>query len=371
MVNCISGLQNINKIRSFKILRPTSSIAKGAKEWWQYVAKCHGIIYRSSEEKWRVAKENLRYISIYKRLLVNPSESLSKEDRQLKVDIERNRSLNDLKLLRNICCDSVIVKEMNIRNRNIMHGKGVLYHWFPNWLGWYATTENSNANQQSQPGNDETYKNIEDDILTALKETIENDTFSKRDAIFGNFTFALSNGRIVLMSNRCKNNDAILEMELQNLFCFVEVKPKLTSYRVGISLGSVSLKDKLTDPTEYPYIVKPQNQEYQNHKSLYSEFLNLFTRQDSICLYEEPWFQLQYERSPPERQSDYCLTIKSKSIDVVYNECVFKWIVSFFNQPIHDIKSFKNVQKESKKGVSRLKFLKNWKSVLLGQKVNN
>lgn len=364
-------MQNIEEIRSFKILRPANPILNNAKIWWKYAAICNGFCIRSSEEKWKVAKDNLRYIKIYRRLLVNPTENISKEEKLFKIDMEKLRSLEELKVLRDVSCKNASAKEIKLRNRNINQDKGILYHWFPNWLGWYGNSDHTNTN--ASPANtstgDESYKNIEDDILIALKETIENDTFSKRDAIFANCTFALSDGRVSLTSTRCNKEKVMLDMEFQNLISFVEIKPKFSSYRIGVSLGFVSLNDKLSHCTEFPYLIRPQTQE--NQKSLYHDFMNLFTKKSSNTVNEEPWFQLQYEKSPPEHQSDYRLIIKSKSLDVVYNESTFKWLVSFFTTPLNERNNvMRTFIKEHEQRATRLKFFKNWKSVLMSQKVN-
>ncbi|XP_073839094.1 vacuolar protein sorting 13D isoform X2 [Musca autumnalis] len=366
IVRCVNGLQNINQLRNFKILRPSTSVLNDAKKWWRYAAECHGYVVRSSEEKWRIARENIKYMSIYKRLLINPSDNITKEERQFKIATERNRCIDDLNILREVCCDYVCARGMSTRHRNIAHGKNILYHWFPNWLGWYGVSDNTSSDAYLV--NDETYKHIEDDILSALKDSIENETFSKRDAIFGNFTFALSDVKIALKTSESHPEAIKLDMELKNLLCFIEIKPKLTSYRVGISLGSIHLNDKLTQSTEFPYLIKPQNQESPNPKSFYNEFLNFFSKRGTSHANEEPWFQLQYERSPPEHLSDYRLIIKSKSLDVVYNENAFKWIVSFFIQPITDVKSISHERKDRE--IYSLTFFKNWKKVLVGQKDN-
>ncbi|XP_061389182.1 intermembrane lipid transfer protein Vps13D-like [Musca vetustissima] len=369
IVGCFHELQNISHKREYKILRPSISVLNEPKRWWKYAAECYGYTLCSSEEKLKIAGENIKYMLIYKRLLINPSENLTKEEKQLKINIEKNRSLDTLKLLRDVCCNYLCDRGVNTRHRNIAHGKNILYNWFPNWLGWYGVSDNTISDAPIV--NNDAYKHIEDDILSAIKESIENDTFSKRDAIFGNFTFALSDVNIALKAAKSSGESVMFDMELKNLFCFIEIKPKLTSYRVGISLGSVHLNDKYTPSTEFPFLIKPQHQETTNTKSFYNEFLSLFSKREVSHSSEEPWFQLQYERSPPEHRSDYRLIIKSKSLDVVYNENALKWIVSFFVQPITDLRNVRNIMtKKEDREASRLKFFKNWKNVLVGQKDN-
>lgn len=342
----------------FKIFKTAFSTKKDPKKLWKYALICHGLNLVSSEEKWKIAKDNIRYIKIYKRLLVNPTENLSKDEKEFKTEFEKERLLEELQFLRTVSCENISAKKLNVRNQ--AKAKGILYHWFPNWLGWYASSMSSI--------NDESYEKIEDDILTALKETIENDTFSKRDAMFANFTFALSKGSICLSSKEENSKNVSLELDFQNLISFAEIKPKFSSYCVGISLGSVSLNDMRIDSTEFPYLITPQIQE--NHKSLYKNFIGLFTKKTIMTDEEEPWFQLQYEKNPAEHKSDYRLTIKSKSLDVVYNEKMFQWLFTFFNKPINEMKIKKYSFNEKNSQQPSVKFFKNWKNVLMGQKVN-
>lgn len=337
----MSFLQEIKFKRSFKICRPSVGIANNARMWWKHAAKCHGYLFRSSDDKWKIFKENICYIKMYIRLLINPAENLSADERQLKTDMENFRALDELKFLREISCRHVAERGLILKHGN--QSKGILFQWFPNWLGWYGTASTAN---------DEFYEKMEDDILNAIKETIENDSFPNRDAIFVNFTFSLSNGKVSLTSGQT-TKDIGLELEFQNLILFLELKPKLTSYRIGISLGLVALKDKFTEHTEFPFIIRPQIQNQNMHSDLNGK---------------EPWFQLQYEKGSSEHQSDYRLTINSKSLDVVYSEITYKRVLSFFT------KSLKNLKKDTipisrRQFNSRLKFLKNWRRVLIGQKV--
>uniref|UniRef100_A0A1A9X0W3 UBA domain-containing protein n=1 Tax=Glossina brevipalpis TaxID=37001 RepID=A0A1A9X0W3_9MUSC len=363
MIECVTGLQNIKRERAFKMLRPNCPVKGNVKIWWKYALECHGFSFRSCAEKWLVVKENLRYISIYKRLLLNPNEKLTKEEKQFKMDVEKARTLNELLVLRNVCCEHISCKGILLRNRNTNQGRGLLFHWFPNWWGWYGSSDNGNQ----ATANDETYKNIEDDILIALKETIENDAFSNRDAIFGYFTFTLSDGQILLAASDCDTDGAVLDMEFKALISFIEIKPRLSSYRIGISLGSVSLNDKLTHSTEFPYLIRRQTQgNLTSTKSLHNDLKQVFTKKLNVQTENEPWFQMQYERSPSDYVSAYRLVIKSKSLDVVYNEITWKWLISFFAQPFNDKKLKQRIY--DSENSSRLKFLRNWKNMFMTQK---
>ncbi|XP_037935876.1 vacuolar protein sorting-associated protein 13D [Teleopsis dalmanni] len=363
ITECILGLHTISKIRSYRLKRPICKILENPALWWKYACNCHGYKYDSEEKKWLKLHENLRYIRLYKKLLLNPNENITADDKQFKLSMEKSRNLQDLQNLRDVCFTSVLNYSLNEKTQNLKQGKGMLYHWFPNWLGWYG---NSEVNNQPQT-QDETYKNIEDDILNALEDSIENNSFSKRDALFGHFTFNLVSGKFIILENE-DSGYAVpkFEMQFSNLMSLIEMKSVFNSYLIGISLGSVCLKDILTQKTEFPDLIKPQLKETQstNCSSPYIDFKKFFIKNlnnEDV----EPWFQLQYEKSPVDITSDFRLVVKSRSLDIVYNKQSFEWLLSFMLQPLHKLRSKQVVQIQRHK--TKLKFLDNWKQLLIGQ----
>lgn len=360
MIECSNGLQSIKRIRAFRILRPKFAIKANPKLWWIYALKCHGFIFRNKIERWQAVKDSIRYIQIYMKLLSNPNVTLSNDDRQFKMDMERLKSLDELYGLRDACYKNYTCQNLQCQNRNISQGKGLLYHWFPNWWGWYGsttTTNSSNSTSLDNNGNgngndgqvgteidDDTYKHIEDDILIALKETIESESFSKRDAVFGYFTFTLSDGEVTLNTGG-NNNSLALILEFKEFYSFVEVKPRFNSYCIGVSLGSVSLIDKLTKSSEFPYLIRPHllqtnDNVHTNSSSGNGKFTFLRTNNNDCDVDNEgrkPWFKLRYEKSPIEFQKEhsYRFSIKSESLDVVYNEPTWRWLIAFFLSLIH------------------------------------
>lgn len=85
-----------------------------------------------------------------------------------------------------------------MQNRNANSGgstgRSVLVRWFPQWMGWYS---NSNAENGNSNGSTDTSQ-LEGELLEALKDSAENNTLLKRDAIFGQFHFSLKSGALSL-----------------------------------------------------------------------------------------------------------------------------------------------------------------------------
>uniref|UniRef100_W8AYT3 Vacuolar protein sorting-associated protein 13D n=1 Tax=Ceratitis capitata TaxID=7213 RepID=W8AYT3_CERCA len=368
IVDCVYGLRQNNRTRTFKLMRPSCTVFEDPKLWWKYAAKCHGFVYQSTENKWTKLRENLRYIRVYKRLLINPNDILTPEEKDFKIHMEKSRELRELHILRNVCRTNVFTNDLNLKSNSINHGKSMLFHWFPNWWGWYGNTDNIVVTAQ-----DDAYKNIENDILNALEDTMENDPFSKRDAIFGYFSFILVDGQLLVSTEDVITGQTTVnfEMDFQNLISFIEMKPKFTAYAIGVSLGSVCLKDKLTKNTEFPFLVKPQFEEPATKPSPPStgyqlvDFKRFFTKEQHVDSTPEPWFQLRYEKGPPDIQSDIRLVIKSRSLDIVYNKQVLECLKSFFVRPVNEVYL---KYKVGKTGRNRLKFLQNWQQYLVGNK---
>lgn len=102
MVECVRGLDDISKYRRFRLLRPEQSVHEAPKEWWLYAARCHGFKIVPRHNIQNITKENLRYIDIYTKLIINPNETLSNEQKDFKDKVEKDRDYYELKFLREV-----------------------------------------------------------------------------------------------------------------------------------------------------------------------------------------------------------------------------------------------------------------------------
>ena len=88
-------------------------------------------------------------------------------------------------------------------------GRSILVSWFPQWWGWYSTPAAAPSSPQQQgeaaaataavtvaPNEKVSTATaaLEDEILDALADSVENNTLLKRDTVFGQFNFTLKQG---------------------------------------------------------------------------------------------------------------------------------------------------------------------------------
>lgn len=261
-------------------------------------------------------------------------------------------------------------------------GRSMLVQWFPQWWGWYKTAPVPGAESALAIASDgaaldanlpKDQSQLEDEILNALAQgSVENNSLLKRDTVFGKFNFTLKKGSLDI----CSANKLMLQLLFQNLLLDIESRPRSGSHFVGLSLGSVLLKDFITPNSEFADLIKPQTKEDSTvaaHSRLISQrsrnSANFGSGASSISptssiAAAEPIFQLHYERKPLSYNTDYRLLIKTQSLDVVYNIEPIKWIIDFVIKP-HQIMNTRK-QIEAMKNKTKMELIKNWENILEG-----
>ncbi|XP_059608662.1 intermembrane lipid transfer protein Vps13D [Phlebotomus argentipes] len=369
MVECIRGLDDIAKFRRFHLLRPSHTIREGVKDWWLYAARCHGLLKSANCFRPGYVKENLRYIEIYLKLIRNPNEVLTSEEKEHKDNVEKSREYEELKNLREICMTRVPNPDVKAP-KDPNHGRSMLHFWFPQWLGWYnnGASDTKTPSDDAPPDSSQTAKDqLEDEILNGLSTGVDTNSVLKRDAVFGKFDFTLKKGTLDICSGSpgCESKPMV-QFLFENLILFVESRPRSASHLVGLSLGSVLLKDRITINTEFPDVIRPQVKEEsslkrQQKRTLSNIFSSTAQPQQQPA---EPLFVLQYERKPLSYSADYRLFVKSQSLDVVYNTGVVKWIVDFVAKPHQMLGARRKL--EAMKNRTKKELIKNWENILEG-----
>lgn len=388
VVNCIKGLDYIQLSQRYRKHRPSCTVKEDPRAWWKYAFTCVTI----PKATWNIvldkAKENVAYVEIYTRLLSNHTASspLSPERKQLKEKVEWERSFDELRALREVAMFKVRPPAVN-KNDTDAHsqGRSILVSWFPQWWGWYsAPAESTSAPQQqgetvaltAATGASEkvsvTTAALEDEILDALADSVENNTLLKRDTVFGQFNFSLRQGTFNLCQQNPKRK-SIMELQFENVQLGVESRPRTGSHCFHMTLGAVSLRDHLTADSCFPVLISPQSSESapsgRSARNLPPGVARLLS-QESSGTKAQPLFQLCYEYKPFNSSTDYRLQIHSESLDVVYNPAAVKWLVEFFTKPHQS--SDPSLRAAARHGYNAVKqrtkqeLLRNWDNILQG-----
>ncbi|XP_053673030.1 intermembrane lipid transfer protein Vps13D [Anopheles nili] len=415
MMQCVRGLDDIARFRRFKLQRPAGSVGECTRDWWRYAVRCHGLCRHLGSDPFEIARENLQYMREYMRILANPNEVLTSASKQFKDRIERERTFDELRLLRDICMMQMpSIEKTNAASSPSQTAKSMLVYYFPQW--WYSNN-NNNSHQQTPPAGasegevtpssagsfDETgsqqlaleagsteggsywgqdgeqspgSSSFEDEILDALAGSVESNSLLKRDAVFGKFNFILKRGTIDFC--RALEQTPKLQFLFQDLQMDVESRPRSGSHYVGLSLGSILIKDRLTVNSQFPDLVKPQ----QKDEFIAKPGVGLSSSPSPASLggrtparlsttslpaegsFGDPIFQLQYERKPLSHETDYRLMVKSESLDIVYNMDAVRWLVDFLAKPHQQYDARRRL--EDMKNKTKQELMKNWNYIIEG-----
>ena len=174
-------------------------------------------------------------------------------------------------------------------------GRSTLFQRFPLWRGWYSTSEDQSevkpdeSVSESAPApetkRDTRLESLEDEILDVIADTVENNTILRRDIVFGQFNFSLKEGNFRLCTDEvdneekyefhvendgrtryfvysryvCVDRKCVMELLFSNVRLELESRPRSSSSRLFIALGSVILNDYLTENSVFPVLISPQS----------------------------------------------------------------------------------------------------------------
>lgn len=397
MVASVRGLDDIAKYRRCRLLRPHTPVSGSVRAWWLYACQCHGLLRRTARKRQPgYVKDNIKYLTLYQKIVNNPNETLSADEKLHKDTMERQRDYDELRRLREICMELVPAANQEQVPVSGEKGRGMLLQWFPQWWGWYkaepegedgsgAAVEEKLADgllaitDGTTVGSAEDTHRLEDDILNALSGSVDNNSVLKRDAVFAKFDFTLKKGTLDICSGDQSSSEVrpMLQLQFENLLLSVETRPRSASHFVGLSLGNVCLKDRITPHTEFPDLVRPQQKEdvpaKKPQKRLSNSMFSVITSPTPPppslgpipC---EPLFVLQYERKPLLHNTDYRLYVKTRSLDIVYNTGAVKWLVDFASRPHQVLSARRKIQ--AMKNRTKKELIKNWETILEGDDLN-
>lgn len=395
MVASARGLDDIAKFRRWRLLRPQDPVHGSSKAWWLYACQCHGLLrHTDRRRKPGYIRDNVQYLRLYLKIVNNPNETLSADEKAHKDLMERQREYAELKVLREICMELVPATDQEQLQVTAVKGRSMLLQWFPQWWGWYKadpTRDEAEGEQKPTEGllaitdgtvmgsSQEDTHRLEDDILNALSGSVDNNSVLKRDAVFGKFDFTLKKGTMDICSGDPASVEVkpMLQLQFEDLLLSVETRPRSASHFVGLSLGTVCLKDRITINTEFPDLVKPQAKEEivpitttrqkaqkRLSNSVFSVMSPSLSAPPQVPTPVKPLFQLQYERKPLLYNTDYRLFVKTQSLDIVYNTDAIMWLVDFASKPHQVLSARRKIQ--AMKNRTKKELMKNWENILEG-----
>ncbi|RNA32522.1 vacuolar sorting-associated 13D isoform X1, partial [Brachionus plicatilis] len=157
-----------------------------------------------------------------------------------------------------------------------------------NYLNFYGIFS---KNSKSDP-------KLEEEVMTLINDTIENDTLLRRDCLLAVLEFKLDQWQI--------NVDQIAKFKLEHTELVIEALPRFDSFLFEMNLSSFYLIDSVNEHTTFfPNLVYPQKVKGPAQV-----------------------FSLSYEHNPVNSKNSH-LTIKSCGFDCVFNRDFYSQLLNF------------------------------------------
>uniref|UniRef100_A0A2R5LD33 Putative vacuolar protein n=1 Tax=Ornithodoros turicata TaxID=34597 RepID=A0A2R5LD33_9ACAR len=373
MVLCARELERINVCWKFRKWRPSVPVTGNARHWWQFaVDSCTSHIrQRQKQTTWEFAscraKQLKAYVDIYFTHLTKP-ESLTTENQKEKDHLEHQLNFETLLALRELVIQRV--RKEQALWAPASHGQGLLRYWFPGWTGWTTASREASVQSSGTPdscsseADDDSFisstltSQIEEEILGVL-ESVNEDTFLKRDTVLARVNFSLGQCTLTLvgqpsiqtaLSEQNGTMKPLMELRFADMKVDIETRPRLSSLLFELRLGAMYLQDCSTADTAYPYIISPhtveplfrplQSMPTDTYKSSFLKFAPFSSSSglpnipliplEKFETSSTPLFELIYEKKPFGSIADHRLVVNTQSLDVVYSASTIRSIKQFF-----------------------------------------
>lgn len=103
MVCCKRGLVSLARRHGHIRSRPKKEVSIDPRSWWIYAI--NRVL--KPVPTWSMtlirARDNIAYVGLYSKMLLNPTDHLSQEDKNLKDKVEWERDFDELRDLREVC----------------------------------------------------------------------------------------------------------------------------------------------------------------------------------------------------------------------------------------------------------------------------
>ncbi|EST05630.1 Vacuolar protein sorting-associated protein 13A N-terminal domain protein [Kalmanozyma brasiliensis GHG001] len=257
-------------------------------------------------------------------------------------ELEKKLDYKDIRFYRSIARHDLRKERLAAKKEDLDHGgTGNDGHNKRNsgggWLGWiwgggghqqHQDQENGVLNEQQRK---ELYDAIEWDeeaSATSLTQAVD----APRDAMHLRLITKLKTGSVAL-KDHARGTD-ILSLVFDSLQA--NVIQRHENLEAAVALGGLRVYDGTTPNSLYPQVVRVKDEEFDNPSRQNSNGGDLKRIEQEVeeeSDPDNPFFYAKYELKPLDDRADNALTLKMRSMEIIYHRGLVESIVRFFKPP--------------------------------------
>ncbi|KAL8726828.1 MAG: hypothetical protein Q9166_006444 [cf. Caloplaca sp. 2 TL-2023] len=322
--------------QEYKKFQPKKSPKEDPKAWlkFAFTAVHSKIQERNRQWTWAFFQERrddrLRYITLFKKK--KKEEKLIPAETKELDKLERKLSYEDLRFWRSLARNQ-------LRKENVGVKKAPQKQTWTQWVwggGKQAeqTQHEDEGTTMTEEQRKELYAAIDFDEKKAITESVE----VPRESVKLQIESSLRTGSFTLKRDPHGRAIEILSMMFDNFQAKALQRPD--SFLADVSLGGLRINDGTTEGSLFPQIVnvKDMTSEAVN-KSIEKVSESAEDRKAKEQATADSLFHLVFEQNPLDESADSAITVKLKSIEVIYNPQFIVQIAKFFQPPERHMES--------------------------------
>ena len=324
--------------QEYKKLQPKSAPKEDPKAWLTFAFRSvyTKIQERNRRNTWDFIKERrddrIRYIELFKKK--KKDEKLSAGEIEEINNLERKLGYEDLRFWRSLARNQ-------LRKENAGVKKPPPKQTWTQWAfgtGKKAEDEHTDDDSaMSEEQRKELYAAIDWDEKKAIAESVD----LPRESIKLQIESSLRSGSFTLKRDPHGKAKEILSLMFDNFQAKALQRPD--SFLADISLGGMRINDGTTEGSLFPQIVNFKDPTAGSVKGsiedIAAEDANPDQQKEKAKATEDALFHLIFEQNPLDGSADSALTMKIKSIEVIYNPHFIVAVANFFKPPERHMES--------------------------------
>ena len=324
--------------QEYKKLQPSKTPKEDPKAWLRFAfqAVLTKIQDRNRRWTWDYIKERrddrLRYVELFKKK--KKEEKMTPAETEEIGNLEKKLSYEDLRFWRSLTRNQ-------LRKENIGVKKPAPKQTWTQWA-WGG----GKKQEDEQKGDDSTMTDEQrQELYSAIdwdeKKAIADSVDLPRESVKLQVESSLQTGSFTLKRDPHGKATEILSLMFGNFHAKALQRPD--SFLADLSLGGLRINDGTTEGSLFPQIVNFKDPTAGSVKGsiedVAAEDANPESEKAKAKATEEALFHMIFEQNPLDESADSALTMKLKSIEVIYNPQFIVEVANFFKPPERHMES--------------------------------
>ena len=323
-----------------KKYQPKCTPKEDPKAWVRFAGEAvlRRIKDRNRRWTWDFMKERRddrnRYIELFKKK--KKAEKLTALETEALTKLEEKLSYEDLRFWRSLA-------RSQLRKENVGVKKPAAKQSWTSWAwgGGKKKEEQPHGEEEETTMTDEQRKELYNAIDWDEKKAIADSLDLPRESVKLQIESSLRTGSFTLKRDPNGKPNEILKLVFDSFHAKALQRPD--SFLADVSLGGLRVYDGTTEGSLFPQIVKvkdaPSISAVESIEDIDKESTSPDEKGPAQMSKDDPLFRLVVEQNPLDESADSSLTLKLKSIEVIYNPQFVVEVAKFFKPPERHMES--------------------------------